>query len=168
MTEPRIIGSLREESGKGVVHVEDVYPTDIDDLWSAITEPARLARWIGTVEGDLRVGGAFTARFTSTWEGTGTVDVCEAPHRLVVTTQDEDEIPTVIEALLTAEGDGTRLVIEDRGLPLEHYADHGSGWQAHIEDLAALIDGREPANWHARWVELTPSYREMLSSSPRI
>ncbi len=32
----RILGSLREENGRGVIHVEDVYPTDIDDLWSAI------------------------------------------------------------------------------------------------------------------------------------
>jgi uncharacterized protein YndB with AHSA1/START domain len=167
MTE-RIIGSLREENGTGIVHVEDVYPTGIDDLWSAITDPARLARWIGTVEGDLRLGGTFTAKFTSSWEGWGTVDVCEAPHRLVVTTQDEDQIPTVIEALLTAEGDGTRLVIEDRGLPLDVYEKHGAGWQAHVEDLAALISGHEPADWKTRWTELIPSYEAMLSSNPRM
>ncbi len=117
------------------------------------------------MDGDLRVGGAFTAKFTSSWEGTGTVDVCEAPHRLVVTTQDEDEIPTVIEALLTTERGGTRLVIEDRGLPLDVYADHGSGWQAHLEDLAASITGHEPANWKDRWTELTPAYRAMLPVS---
>jgi DNA-binding transcriptional ArsR family regulator len=45
--------------------------TDIEDLWSALTEPPRLARWIGEIEGDLRHGGEFRARFTSGWEGTG-------------------------------------------------------------------------------------------------
>ena len=35
----------------------DVYDTDLADLWSAITEPDRLARWVATVEGDLRLGG---------------------------------------------------------------------------------------------------------------
>jgi len=40
------------------VRVEDRYDTDIDDLWSALTDPGRLVRWYGQVEGDLRLGGA--------------------------------------------------------------------------------------------------------------
>ena len=63
-----------------------------------------------------------------------------------------------MEAVLTAEGDSTRLVIEERGLPLEEYADHGAGWQAHAEDLAAHVEGREPGNWADRWRELTAAY----------
>ena len=55
----RILGSLRSADGTGVVRIEDRYDTDIDDLWSAITEPDRLARWFGQVEGDLRIGGKF-------------------------------------------------------------------------------------------------------------
>ena len=43
----RILGSLRSEEGKGVVRVEDRYDTNIDDLWSALTQPSRLARWFG-------------------------------------------------------------------------------------------------------------------------
>jgi uncharacterized protein YndB with AHSA1/START domain len=67
----RILGSLRAADGKGVVRMEDSFDTDIDDLWSALTDPSRLARWIGEVEGDLRLGGEFRARFfTSGWEGT--------------------------------------------------------------------------------------------------
>ena len=47
----RILGSLRAKDGKGVVRMEDRYDTDIGDLWSALTEPRRLARWYGEVEG---------------------------------------------------------------------------------------------------------------------
>src|ERR1700722_7001895 len=43
----RILGSLRSADGKGVVRMQDRFDTDIDDLWSALTEPERLARWIG-------------------------------------------------------------------------------------------------------------------------
>ncbi len=50
----RILGSLRSADGAGVVRIEDRYDTDIDDLWSAITDPVRLARWHGELEGDLR------------------------------------------------------------------------------------------------------------------
>ena len=62
----RILGTLRSEDGKGVVRVEDRYDTDIDDLWSAITEPGRLARWFGEIAGDLRVGGEFRVKVEAT------------------------------------------------------------------------------------------------------
>ena len=45
----RILGSLRSADGKGIVRMEDRFDTDIDDLWSALTDPSRLARWIGDV-----------------------------------------------------------------------------------------------------------------------
>ena len=52
----RILGSLRAADGNGAVRIEDRYDTDIDDLWAALTDPGRLARWYGQVEGDLRPG----------------------------------------------------------------------------------------------------------------
>ena len=144
--------------GKGVVRMEDLYDTSPDDLWSALTTPERLARWIGEVSGDLRVGGTFEARFTSGWEGPGRVEVCRRPERLLLVMMPGTVDETEIEATLTAVGDRTRLVIEERGIPIEHLPGHGSGWQAHIEDLGAHLDGREPQDWHTRWIELTPSY----------
>src|SRR6201996_4834576 len=53
----RILGRLRSADGRGVVRIEDRYDTGIDDLWSAIIDPDRLARWYGRVESDLRLGG---------------------------------------------------------------------------------------------------------------
>ena len=149
---------MRVVGGQGVVRMESLYDTDIEDLWTALTDPRRLSRWVADVEGDLRIGGVFRARFTSDWEGSGRVDVCERPTRLVVTMIGEDG-ETVIEARLTYEANQTRLVIEDRGIPLGELAAHGAGWQAHAEDLSAHLAGRESADWKTRWLELTPSYQ---------
>src|SRR5215204_3169154 len=124
----RIVGTLRAEAGKGVVRMEDSYETDIDDLWSAVTDPSRLARWVAEVDGDLHVGGEFRARFTSGWDGTGRVEVCEPPRLLLVTLSPGQENTTAIEARLFADADQTRLVIEERGLPLDELAEHGAGW----------------------------------------
>jgi uncharacterized protein YndB with AHSA1/START domain len=55
----RILGTLRSADGAGAVRIEDRFGTGIDDLWSALTAPRRLARWYGKVEGDLRPGGEF-------------------------------------------------------------------------------------------------------------
>lgn len=154
----RIIGTMRRlDDQRGAVRVEDVYDTAIDDLWSAITQPARLARWMADVEGEPVLGGTFHAVFTSGWEGPGRVDVCEAPGRLLVTLSPGADDETVVEARLTAEGDRTRLVVEERGLPLDVLHFHGAGWQAHLEDLGRALAG-EGSTWQPRWKELTPAY----------
>ncbi|MFF2051466.1 SRPBCC domain-containing protein [Leifsonia sp. NPDC058194] len=160
----RIIGTMRRlDEQHGAVRVEDVYDTGIDDLWAAITQPARLARWVAAVEGEPTLGDTFRAAFTSGWEGPARVEACEAPDRLVVTLSPGADDETAIEARLTAEGDRTRLVVEERGLPLEVLHFHGAGWQAHLEDLARTLSGADSA-WQPRWKELTPDYEAMVVS----
>lgn len=168
------IGTMRAlDEARGALRVEDVYDTGIDDLWAACTTPERLARWIAEVDGDLRVGGTINAVFTSTWTGPGRIEECDAPHHLLLTMEPGTEDEAQIEAWLTAEGDKTRLVVEERGLPLEVLHFHGAGWQAHLEDLgrALSVDGSahpdgwtsqapSPA-WRERWDELTPAYKDM-------
>lgn len=161
----RLLGTLRAlDDRTGAVRIEDVYDTDPHDLWSALTEPARLARWIATVDGDVRLGGEFHATFTSSFEGPGRVDVCEAPHRLAVTMCPGTPDETVMEAIVTPEGDRSRLVIEERGLPLADLAGHGAGWQAHAEDLAAHLARRDVGDWESRWRALIPAYRTLAGA----
>ena len=171
----RILGSLRSADGKGVVRIEDRYDTDVDDLWSALTDPGRLARWYGQVEGDLRPGGEFRLYIESAdLEGAGRVEACEPPRRLLVTTRETDEswrkgrgVPPydeVIEATLTADGDQTVLVIEVRGMPLDRVAFYGAGWQIHAENLAAYLAGRERGDSEARWGELVPPYQDLAAA----
>ena len=163
----KILGTLqRLDGGRGAVRVEDVYATDVEDMWEACTRPDRLARWIASVSGELAPGGAFTARFTSGWEGSGRVDVCERPHRLVVTSWEDEasDQESTLEATLTSVEGGTRLVIEERGVPLDQLAAYGAGWQVHAEDLAAHVAGLERDADDARWVDMGPTYREMLGA----
>ena len=165
-SQARIMGSLRRlEDGRGAVRMEDVYDTAIEDLWSAVTDPGRLARWIGEVTGDLHPGGRIDVRFTSSYEGPGRIDVCQAPHRLLVTMDPGTSEETVIEAVLAAEDGRTRLVIEERGLPVDNLSAYGAGWQAHVEDLAAHLAGVAPVDWRTRWAELSPAYRDLALSA---
>jgi uncharacterized protein YndB with AHSA1/START domain len=161
-TNSRVLGILRSTGGGGIVRIEDRYDTDIQDLWSAVTDPSRLARWLGEVEGDLRLGGEFRAHFlASGWEGTGRVEVCEPPQRLIVITKDSDgsnEGP--IEVSLIAEGDQTILVWEER-VPQGLLPEYGAGIQVHVEDLGAHIAGRERCDAAIRWGELVPLYRDL-------
>ena len=161
----RVLGSLRSANGKGVVRIEDPFDTDVADLWSALTDPIRLAGWIGEVEGDLRKGGDFRAHFATTgWQGIGRVEACEPPKRLLVRSKaagDVDELAD--EVTLAPHGDRTILVIEERGMPLDQIAAYGVGVQLHVEDLAAYITGGERVDVGARVAELMPGYLQLAA-----
>ena len=158
----RILGSLRSAEGKGIVRMEVRFETDVDDLWSALTDPRRLACWIGEVEGDLRLGGEFRfSFFASGSEGTGRVEACEPSRLLLLTMALDQPDEDVIEAKLTADGDKTILVWEERGMPLDQIAAYGAGVQIHVEDLAAYLAGRERRDAAARFGELFPTYQEL-------
>jgi uncharacterized protein YndB with AHSA1/START domain len=162
----RIMGSLRAADGVGVVRMEDRFDTNIDDLWATLTDPHRLARWLGEVEGDLRLGGKYHFHFFSSGsEGAGRVEACEPPRRLLVGFKDDDApFDEVIEAILTAEGEQTRLVVEERGMPVDQLAAYGAGIQIHVEDLAAYLAGRERCDAAARWRELLPAYEALAAN----
>jgi uncharacterized protein YndB with AHSA1/START domain len=168
----RITGTMRAvDDDRGAVRVEDVYDTHIDDLWKACTTPERLARWIAVVSGDLRVGGTVHAVFTSTSTGPARIEVCDAPNHLLLSMEPGTDDETQIEAWLTAEGSRTRLVVEERGLPVDKLHFYGAGWQVHLEDLGTSLvrDGSAHAGgwseqtpapaWHERWTALTPAYQ---------
>jgi len=118
--------------------------------------------WVGRSMPSSRARGAVPAR----------IEACEAPHHLLLTTQPGTDDEAQIEAWLTAEGARTRLVVEERGLPIGELHYHGAGWQAHLEDLGTSlardgsvhVDGwsartAAPA-WHRRWTALTPTYQD--------
>ena len=117
-----IEGTLHSVDGQGIVRMKSRYSTDIDDLWSALTDPQRLARWYGKVEGDLTVGGEFTAIVAASgWNGRGRVDVCDPPRKLGVTMWEQDGDEGAVVAELTTDGDTdwTMLTIERRGIALD-------------------------------------------------
>jgi uncharacterized protein YndB with AHSA1/START domain len=171
----RVLGRLAVADGAGVVRIEDRYDTDINDLWAAVTEPDRVARWYGKVDGDLRLGGAFTLYVASAdLHSTGRIDVCEPPRSLRVTTRETDEsaqrgngpspFETTIEATLNPDGAQTILTIEVRGVPLDKIEYFGTGWQIHAENLAAYLTGSQSAGTESHWAELVTAYQAMSAA----
>ena len=162
MTE-QILGTLREADGEGTVRMEDRFDVGVDELWSAVTDPRRLAAWWGRVEGDLRAGGEFRAHIADAGDFTGRVDVCEPPHRLRVTMRDAAPKPgqpeqMVTEVQLTANGAHTVLTVEERGMPVNLLAAYGAGIQIHVEHLADHLAGRGLRDTEALWGRLFPLY----------
>jgi uncharacterized protein YndB with AHSA1/START domain len=171
----RILGNLRSANGDGVVRIENRYNTTADNLWSALTDPGRLADWYGQIEGDLRLGGQFRLHVDDAdSDAIGRVEACQPSRRLHVVIRETDEsyqrgqgVPPhdeAIDATLTADGDQTILTIEVHGIPLDVIAFYGVGWQIHAENLAMYVAGRERGDTQTRWDDLVPAYQELAAN----
>lgn len=83
------------------------YPSGIDEVWDAVTNPERLPRWFLPVTGELTVGG----RYQFEGNAGGEVLACEKPERASLTWEFGGEV-TWLELRLIDLGDRTQLVLE--------------------------------------------------------
>jgi len=145
---------LTADGARRVVTLEREFRTDPADLWQAITDPVRAARWLAslTIDGDDVAlgfdGGAGRA---------GKIVECDAPRRLRLVLEpglvDESHLVVTLEPTNA----GTKLVMQQDGLPPIRAALYAGGWQHHAERLDAALGG--PADETAL-PQLVPSYRE--------
>ncbi|GAA1185285.1 SRPBCC family protein [Ornithinimicrobium humiphilum] len=129
-----------------VVTLARTYAADPADVWDALTDPARIARWFLPVSGDLRLGG----RYQFEGNAGGVVRECDEPRRLLVTWEMGPAGPedsSLVEVSLTPDGDGTRLVLEHRAqVPAEMWDQFGPGavgvgWDGALLGLALHLAG---------------------------
>ena len=119
-----------------------IYPTSADDLWTALTAPSRLARWFGRVDGELRLGGAFTVTDFGT---PGTVLECDPPKRFKTTYGGDTSLVTVI---LTPLGPSETELRLEHTVPIalaQSVAGAlfvGPGWDGAFIALSLHVEGR--------------------------
>ncbi|QLQ16921.1 MAG: SRPBCC domain-containing protein [Micropruina sp.] len=114
----------------------------LDDVWTALTDPARLAGWIGVWHGDPASG---RVDFRMTYEGDGpatpmVIEVCQAPTRLRVTSDTGDAaFDWTLDLRLSHRG-CTELSLWQ---PLSEGVDVaavGPGWDYYLDRLVAYLD----------------------------
>lgn len=116
----------------------------IEDVWASITESERTARWFCSWTGDAEPGRTIRVRLTfegpDAAESDMTIDACEPPHRLAVTSVDEHGSWRLEATLVETDG-----VTE---LTFVHHLDDGAnagevgpGWEYYLDNLVASRDG---------------------------
>jgi uncharacterized protein YndB with AHSA1/START domain len=149
MTEPRFldiaqqIGAIRRdvaEDGDLVrVQMDRRYPSPTADVWDALTDPARISRWMLPISGDFRVGGNFQLEGNAG----GEILHCERPSVLRVTFGDPSSL---VEVRLVEDGSGTVLTLAHTvpkamagGVAGALYV--GPGWDGALLGLGLYLDG---------------------------
>ncbi|WP_052852926.1 SRPBCC family protein [Streptomyces avicenniae] len=119
------------------------YPAGADDVWASVTEPERTARWFGAWRG--RAGQGRTVEVQMAFEESAPwcpvlIEVCEPPHRLAVSMDDEAGHWSM-ELLLAGTGGSTELRLVQHLASTEHLAETGPGWEYYLDMLTAARTG---------------------------
>ena len=150
-------GTVSHFDEGATVRFEREIEAAIDTVWKAITNEEEIARWLAPCSFSAEVGGMVRIDFGED-EVTGRVTICEPPHRLEYTWTFTGEPDSTLLFELQAQDGGTRLILEHRMLPAEQAVGYGAGWHAHLDMLAAEIQGSEPVDWDTRFNEVLASY----------
>lgn len=139
------------------------------DVWASLTEPERLARWIGYWEGDPSTGRIqffMTAESDDPEPEEYRITRCEPPHRFAGDTSVGDE--TWHLAFDLTEEDGvTTLTFRQVLGPSDDARNIGPGWEYYLDRLVAVREGRDAATveWEPYLADLADHYGRAADAS---
>ncbi|MFB8351242.1 SRPBCC family protein [Streptomyces niveus] len=144
-TIPTPTGRLLRTPGGVDLVLTRTFPLPVEEMWAAVTEPARTALWFGPWEGDGGAGTTVRVRMVfeegESWTELR-VEACEAPHRLAVSADDEAGSWN-LELRLSGTSDtgGTELQLVQHRDTEAGLGDIGPGWEYYLDMLGASLDG---------------------------
>ncbi len=125
------------------------WPDGPDDVWAALTEPDRLARWFGTYEGERAPGARGTLTMTHEAEPVGepvVIAECDPPRRLVVEWTEQQDWR--VELALVVESGRTTLHFVQVFAAGTDVTDFAMGWHWYLDRFDAEAGGpAAPGDW---------------------
>jgi uncharacterized protein YndB with AHSA1/START domain len=156
----RDLGTFERHGDYIDVRFERHYPRPAATVWSALTEPERLADWMGRSLVEPFVGGRFETMLDGIQPMKGKVLVWDPPMTLELHWSNGHAPDSTVRYELSPEADGTRLVFTHRKMPYITSALMLPGCDTFFAQLGRMLDEVEPIDWVARWRQLQAVYIE--------
>jgi len=163
-----VTDELRAEGADRVVHLERAYDATPDELWTAWTDPERLARWLGTPAGPL-LGASGLVRISMGDDPDQTVEVAvvtaDRPRLLEFSWSFAGVAGSRLRVeLVPVTADRTRVVIDHGGLGTSTTG-YGAGWQAFLDGRLPEALGAPAADtWDELFERALPVWRERAAA----
>ena len=163
MSEEHDLGTIRRANGYVEARLERMFEHDQSTLWKALTDPARLVEWLAPGEIALAKGGAAKLNFSDS--GTvidSTVAEIDPPRLLEYSWSGPGEPLRPVRWEIVPEDGGARLVLTLHVPEGEDVARACAGWEAHLEMLAAALEGVPIKFPFDRFKETREAYKAKL------
>ena len=140
-------GRLQLAGDRLTLFVTRTFDAPIEDVWAAVTEPARLERWLGTWHGDPASGtvsSGWASRATTRPDEEMEIRECDAPRTLKVTSNVGPYVWYLDVELSEADG-VTTLAFSQPDVDPEDSLSVGPGWEYYLDRLVAAETGGDLA-----------------------
>jgi len=149
------------DPARRLAFLDHVLPAGTGDVWQALTDPDRTARWLGRLVGPPLGPGRRVTLWHDDDVASQHVVVRWEPDRLLELTWDfPDERPSRVRFVVGPVGDGgARLTVQHEDL--DDPASYAAGWHRHVEYLDAHLRARDlpPERFWDGYDELLQRYR---------
>lgn len=145
MSDIDMLGSFEKRGEDHIdVRFERHYPRPMETVWRALTEPERLADWMGLSEIEPRVGGRIRMMLDGPHPMQGTVLEWDPPRVLAFSWTNTHAPNSVIRYELYPDDGGTRVSFSHQGMPYATSALMLPGWHDLLQRLGSVVEGRRP------------------------
>jgi len=169
---PAPYGALSEDA---TLTLERLLPGSIDRVWAYLTESDLRRQWLAAGTMEMRVGAPVELVWRNSElmdnpgkrpEGFGEehrmeseITELDPPHRLSISWGSTGGVTFELEPV----GDMVRFTLTHRRIPDRSIMlNVSAGWHAHLDVLAARLEGEEPAPFWDQWASLKADYEKRL------
>ena len=141
------------------------FRASIEDVWTSITDASSTARWFGSWEGTPGVGNEIRVQMAfedgQPWL-TKKIEACEAPRRLVLTS--DGPYASKIELGLKSTNDGCELEFIHHAINRAMVGDMGPGWEYYLDNLVASRNGEALPKFDAYYPAQKAYFQGLVAS----
>jgi len=157
------LGTIEQRGSYFEARLERRLEHEPKNVWSMLTEPAKMVEWLAPGEIELRKGGAARLNFTDSGIVIDSkVTAFEPPRLLEYSWSGPGEPDRPVRWQVEPADGGSRLVLTLRVPGDEDVARSCAGWEAHLMMLLAAIEGVPIKFPFERFQATRKAYNEML------
>ena len=154
----RDLGTYERHGDHIDVRFERHYPRPPEKVWRALTDPERLADWMGASYVEPHVGGRYETMLDGIKPMRGKVLVWDPPTTLELHWSNGHAPDSTVRYELAAEADGTRVVFTHRHMPFATCALMLPGWHVFLGRLAQALEREALPDFDTPWRQMQAVY----------
>lgn len=143
---PQPTGRVERHGDRCTVVLSRTFDAPIDQVWAAVTESDRTARWFGPWSGDPTTGRVTVILSAEDGAPPSEIEIreCRAPHSLRTSTQSEGG-EWLLDLELAEVGGSTTLTLTHPDVDPAMVEAIGPGWEYYLDRLVAAETGGDPS-----------------------